>query len=170
MADDDKQSPAARRADGTHDRATRTRLPIPIRAKIGRTQSHESRLHDVSATGFRIDWSDEAEVGQMAIVRFDGYPSVCPAFVLMGRVVRIVTGKEPGLGIAIDLTGSTKPALEHFHRLVGHYREHRPLLDEMPRDFFEGRCAECDWVGRVGERSPVCPRCGGRVGVLDPDQ
>ena len=170
MSDNHMRPAAAGAAAGSPERASRTRLPIPVRAKVGRAPSRESRLHDVSVSGFRIDWSDEAEVGQTAIVRFAGYPGVSPAFILLGRVVRLISGKQPGLGIAIDVSGSPEAAIEHFHELVRHYMEHRPLLEEMPRDFSEGRCEGCDWVGRVGLRSPVCPRCGGRGGALDPDQ
>ena len=170
MSSDDRQPPRADEGR-SHERASpRSRLPIPVRVKVGHASSRESRLHDVSVSGFRIAWTDEAQVGETAIVRFDGYPGVCPAFVLLGRVVRIVTGKEPGVGIVIDRAGSADTALEQFRRLVLHYMRHRPLLAELARDFFEGRCEECEWVGRVGTRSPVCPRCGGRVRAFDPGQ
>lgn len=147
----------------------RTRLPIPVTAKIGAAQSQDHRLHDVSVSGFRLDWADAAEPGEAAIVRFGGYPEVCPAFILHGRVVRVVGGKSPGLGIAIGDESSAE-SLEHYRRLVRHYMEHRPLLDEIARDFFEGRCEACEWLGRVGERAATCPCCGGRVRPLDPGQ
>jgi hypothetical protein len=121
-------------------------------------------------SGFRLDWPDPAEVGEVAVVRFEGYPGVCPAFILYGRVARIVSGKQPGVGIAIDREGSSPEALLQFRQLVLHYMHHRPLLDEIARDFFEGRCEACDWIGRVGTRAPVCPSCGERVRALDPGQ
>jgi hypothetical protein len=148
----------------------RAQLPIPVRAKIGHAPSQERRLYDVSVSGCRLEWPDPAEPGEAAIVRFEGYPGVCPVFILHGRVVRVVTGKEPALGIAIDREGSPPEALRHFRQLVLHYMRHKPLLDEIGRDFFEGRCEICDWIGRVGARAPVCPRCGQRVSALDPGQ
>lgn len=171
MSQRDKGLPAARKADGAQERAgRRVHLPIPVRAKIGLAPSRESRLRDVSVSGFRLDWQDAAETGDVAVVRFVGYPGVCAAFILHGRVARVITGKSPGLGLAIDREASSREALTHFRQLVLHYVRHKPLLEEIARDFFEGRCEACDWVGRVGVRAPVCPRCGQRVKALDPDQ
>lgn len=148
----------------------RSRLPIPVRARIGAAPSRDSRLHDVSISGFRIDWTEPAEVGQPVIARFDGYPGVCPAFILHGRVAHVAGGRSPGVGVAIDRAGSAPEALRSFRQLVLHYMHHRPLLVELARDFFEGRCEACDWIGRVGARKPVCPRCRETVRPLDPGQ
>ena len=148
----------------------RARLPIPLTVRIGAAPARETRLHDVSVSGFRIDWPDPAAVGESAIIRFTGYPGVCPPFILHGRVARVIEDRSPGLGIAVDREGSSAEALTHLRELVLHYMRHKPLLDELEREFFEGRCEACDWLGRVGKRSPVCPRCGERVGALDPDQ
>lgn len=165
--DDQKPPPESEREERA---GPRSRLPIPVRVKIGRAPSRQSRLRDVSVSGFRIDWDGPAEVDEPAVVRFDGYPEVCPVFLLQGRVARLIPGRRPGVGIAIDRAGSPPEALASFRRLVLHYLRHKPLLDELGRDFFEGRCKECDWIGRVGARAPVCPRCGERVRALDPGQ
>lgn len=171
MASSPRGPQPPKRAPGSPERGSpRARLPIPVRARIGQAPSRQSRLHDVSVSGFRIAWTAEAEVDDAVVARFDGYPGVCAAFLLQGRVVRVIAGKEPGLGVAIDRAGCSPEALEQFRRLVLHYMRHRPLLDELARDFFEGRCEACDWIGRVGARAPVCPRCGERVQALDPDQ
>ena len=171
MSERDQSPPAKDAAQRPQERAApRAKLPIPIQAKIGLAPSRGSRLRDVSVSGFQIEWPVAAEVGEAAIVRFDGYPGVCPAFILHGRVVRLVAGESPGLGIAIDREGSSPEGLEQFRQLVLHYMRHKPLLEEISRDFFEGRCDACEWVGRVGARAPVCPRCGERVRALDPGQ
>lgn len=151
-------------------RSPRSRLPIPVRAKIGLAPTRESRLRDVSVSGFRLDWPDGPEPGELAVVRFAGYPGICPAFSLQGRVVRVIAESSPGVGIAIDREGSSPEALQQFRQLVLHYMRHRPLLDELGRDFFEGRCQECEWIGRVGVRTPVCPCCGERVRPIDTGQ
>jgi hypothetical protein len=171
MTRSDNDSPPEGAAEVSHERAgPRSRLPIPVRVKIGLGPSRDTQLRDVSVSGIRIDWPDPTDAGDAAIVRFEGYPGVCPAFILHGRVARLVTGRSPGLGIAIDREGSSAETLQHFRLLVLHYLRHKPLLDQLERDFFEGRCEACDWIGRVGARSPVCPRCGRRVRALDPDQ
>lgn len=171
MAQRDQEPTAEGAPDGTSERAgRRARLPIPVRARVGAAPSRDTRLWDVSVSGLRLDWSESAEIGEPAVVRFAGYPEVCPAFILHGRVARLITGRSPGLGLAIDRAGSSPEALTHLRSLVLHYMRHKPLLDELERDFFEGRCEACDWIGRVGARSPVCPRCGQRVRALDPGQ
>ncbi len=170
MTERDNRSPEGAAGESPERASRRAKLPIPIRAKIGLAPARQSRLRDVSVSGFRIDWQDATEIGDPVIARFEGYPGVCPAFILHGRVARVVTGSSPGVGVAIDRAGSPPESLEHFRQLVLHYMRHRPLLDELVRDFFEGRCKECGWIGRVGARSPVCPRCGERVRPLDPGQ
>ncbi len=156
---------------GDNERAgRRVQLPIPIRVKIGRSASRESRLHDVSVSGLRIDWPEPAEIGEAVVMRFDGYPGVCPAFILHGQVARVIPGRSLGLGIAIDRVGSPPEILQHLRQLVLHYLRHKPLLEALRRDFFEGHCEACVWIGRVGARAPVCPRCGARVRALDPGQ
>ena len=163
-------SPGELDEDRTERAGNRSRLPIPLTAKIGAAPSRETRLHDVSVSGFRIDWLEPAAVGEPVVTRFEGYPGVCPPFILHGRVARVVDGRTPGIGIAIDREGSPPEALSHLRRLVLHYMRHKPLLDDLERDFFEGRCEACVWIGRVGARAPVCPRCGERVRALDPGQ
>jgi hypothetical protein len=167
----DNGSPAERPGDRTNDQVSRrAQLPIPVRAKIGQTESQDRRLRDVSVSGFRIDWPAAAEVGETVLARFQGYPGVCPAFILHGRVARFIAGESPELGIALDREESSPEALEHYRQLVLHYLRHKPLLGKLRPSFFEGRCEACGWLGRVGARTPVCPRCSGRVGTLDPGQ
>ena len=123
MSDSDRESPPTAGAGESPERPSRTPLLIPVQAKIGRVHSKDSRLRDVSVTGFGIDWSENAEVGQTALVRFAGHPDVCPDFILLGRVARIIRGEQPGLGIAIDHTGCSEAAIEHFHQLVQYHRD-----------------------------------------------
>jgi hypothetical protein len=167
----DLQQPPEASAKKPNARASpRAQLAIPVQAKIGLAPSRKSRLYDVSVSGFRIDWPDKAEVGETIFIRFRGYPKVCPAFILQGQVARVVTGDSPGLGVAINRESSSPEALDQFRRLVLHYMHHKPLLDELAANFFEGRCVACDWVGHVGTLTPVCPLCTGRVEPLDPGQ
>lgn len=171
MSQGGKRRTPGKPGSGSIPRAgSRARLPIPVTARIGAAPSRQTRLHDVSVSGCRIDWPEPVEPGEPAIIRFAGYPGVCPAFILHCRVVRVVDDGLPGLGIAIDRGESPAEALNHLRQLVLHYMRHKPLLDEIERDFSEGRCEACGWIGRVGTRAPNCPRCGGRVRALDPGQ
>lgn len=171
MSEREQSAAPGSTSDGGHERAgRRAQLPIPVRVKVGQSASRESRLHDVSVSGLRIDWPEAAEVGEPAVIRFNGYAGVCPAFILHGRITRVITGRSPGVGIAIDRAGTSPEILQHLRQLVLHYMRHKPLLEALRRDFFEGRCEACAWIGRVGVRAPVCPRCGARVLALDPDQ
>ena len=170
MPGPEDHSPDRAAGDTPEWASRRAELPIPVQAKIGLAPAMQSRLRNVSVSGFRVDWRDTAETGEAVIARFEGYPGVCPAFILHGHVARVIAGSSPGIGVAIDRTGSSAESLEHFRQLVLHYMRHRPLLAKQARDFFEGSCEACEWIGRVGARSPVCPRCGERVRPLDPGQ
>jgi hypothetical protein len=151
------------------DVGRRSRLPIPVRAKIGAAESRVRRLRDVSVSGLSLEWPEAAEPGEPAILRFDGYPGVCEPFILHGRVVRVIEGRSPGVGIAIDRQATPPEILARYRKLVVHYLRHKPLLSELERDFFEGRCESCGWIGRVGARNPTCPRCSERVRPLAED-
>ena len=55
---------------------------------------------------------------------------------------------------------------KNYRRVVRHYLHHRPLLEDLSKGYFEGHCTSCNWVGRVGKRSPQCSRCRGKVVAL----
>ncbi len=148
-----------------HERASkRLELAIPVQLKIGSDAPEARRLRDVSLNGaFVAGPCEGAELGEPAILRFEGYPEVCPAFALFGHVCRI----EPtGVAIEIDRGQSDKETLDRFRTLVLHYLRHRPILNELAPRFYEGRCRECGWIGRVAGRAPTCARCGGKVGPV----
>lgn len=147
--------------EGADDRrrSKRVKLPIPVRLRIGNGEPESRRLHDFSQHGLFIETPDEGPVGEKVVVRFEGYPDVCEPFALAGEVLRV--SEEPkGLVILIDRQSSPPEALGQFRTLALHYIRHKPLLEELDRGYFEGRCTSCDWVGRVGERNPTCARCG----------
>jgi hypothetical protein len=121
----------------------------------------------VNLTGLSIETAEAVPVGSRLSIGFEGYPEVCPAFVLFGEARRIVTDPTSGapiaIGIEIDRETTPSDALKGYRSLVLHYVRHKPLLDDINKGYFEGRCPSCDWVGRVGERNPVCSRCGSKV-------
>ena len=108
-----------------------------------------------------------ARVGDRLALEFEGYPGVCAAFSLVGRVVNVFDPVANGVGVEVDpeghLAGSTGS-----RTLVLHYLHHKPLLDDVAKGYFEGRCEKCGWVGRVGARAPRCSRCGGKVEPVRP--
>ena len=144
-------------------RAKRTKLPIPVSLRIGAADFRPGRLRDASPIGVYVEGVAGGTTGAPAVIRFDGYPDVCEAFELRGRIVRAGGEATPGLALEIDRQATSAAALTQYRKLVLHYLRHRPLLDDLGKGFFEGRCKSCEWIGRVGERSPRCPRCGGEV-------
>lgn len=141
----------------------RVQLPIPVALKIGKGEFEARRLRDGSPVGLCIDGDVVGKRGDVATVRFHGYPDVCEPFDLTCHVVRVIEGELPGIAVKIDREDTSSAALRHYRKLVLHYLEHRPLLDELDKGYFEGKCEACGWIGRVGERNPVCSRCGGAV-------
>ena len=141
----------------------RVQLPIPVALKVGKGEFEERRLRDGSPVGLCINGEPMGARGDEAKVRFHGYPGVCEEFELNCHVVRLIEGENPGIAVKIDREETPVSALRRYRKLVLHYLEHRPLLDEMEKGFFEGKCEACGWIGRVSERSPECYKCGGRV-------
>ena len=145
----------------------RIRLPIAVRFRTADGSTQVGKVRDVNLTGLSIETAEAQQVGNRLSIGFEGYPDVCPAFVLFGEVRRIVTdptsGAPTAMGVEIDRATTSPDALKDYRSLVLHYLHHKPLLDDIHKGYFEGRCPSCDWVGRVGERNPVCSRCGTKV-------
>jgi PilZ domain len=145
----------------------RVALPLEIRIKVGDKDVQKARLRDVNMKGLSLEPADGIEPGESLSVGFDGYPEVSPAFALTAIVKRIVPPTKPGepsaLGLEIDREKTSADAQKNYRRLVLHYLHHRPLLDDINQGYFEARCENCDWFGRVGKRKPVCSRCGSKV-------
>lgn len=148
-------------------RSKRLSLPIPVRLKIGNDRPTSRRLRDFSQHGLCIETPDEGQPGEQVVVRFEGYPDVCDPFSLAGEVTRIAEESPRGLVILIDRQITPPEALEQYRALVLHYIRHKPLLEEVGKGYFEGRCESCGWIGRVGERNPTCSRCGERAVPVD---
>jgi hypothetical protein len=155
-------------ADGIERRSGR-RIPLPlsVRFTLDDGSSHDGKLRSVNVTGMSIEPGDAAGLGSRLSVGFEGYPDVCPPFVLVGEVRSIVTDEETGapvaMGVEIDRRTTPPDALKDYRKLVLHYVHHKPLLAGVDKGYFEGRCPSCGWIGRVGERHPVCSRCGTKV-------
>jgi hypothetical protein len=150
----------------------RAPLPIDIRVKLSEDDDpRNARIRDVNMTGLAVEPSLGLELGDRVHVGFDGYPDVCPAFALVGRVKRVVEADElvetSAMGLEIDREQTSAEAQKNFRRLVRHYLHHRPLLDTVGDGFIRGRCRSCDWVGQTGKRKPRCPRCSSRVVPLE---
>ncbi len=161
------RKPSLAGGHGERDRprraSKRVPLAIPVRLKIGGAEPQPRRLRDVSLLGLFVEGAGEAVPGDAAVIQFGGYPGVCGAFGLFGRVCRVEEGLPGGVAIEIDREASGGAALGRYRKLVAHYLRHRPLLDELHHSFFEARCEACGWLGRVGERKPICARCGEAV-------
>ena len=142
-------------------------LPIPVRLKIGNGEVAARRLRDFSQHGLCVETPDEGRRGDKVVVRFEGYPDVCEPFSLAGEVLRDSKQSPHGVAIEIDRQHSPPDALKQYRTLVLHYIRHKPLLEEVEKGYFEGRCVSCQWVGRVGERNPTCAVCGSSAVPVD---
>jgi hypothetical protein len=156
-----KPQPAVERRAGM-----RVELSLPVQVRLGDGEWQPARIRDVNLTGLRIEPAGEARPGQTVAVQFEGYPGVAPAFSLVGRVSRVIAeaaGPEDVLAMAIqvDRGATAEDARKNYRLLVLHYVRHRPLLEDVDKGYFEGRCSSCGWVGRVGQRRPQCSHCGG---------
>jgi len=147
--------------EGPERRASkRVELPIPVEIKVGEGELLATRLHDLSLQGLCVEGTGSASPGELAAIQFEGYPGVCESFLLLGRVIHTTDDDPPGVGIEIDRQATGDEAMEQFRVLVRHFLHHRGLLEDLWKGYFEGRCKSCGWIGRVGERSPRCPKCG----------
>ena len=143
--------------------SNRILLPLPVRVRVGQGDFRDAQTRDVNLPGLSVAPAEDARPGEPVAIAFGGFPGVAPAFTLVGNVMRIVTEEPPAMGIKVDRKSTAPEALRHYRSLVLHYVHHRPLLDDVSSGYFEGRCASCGWVGRVGRRAPRCSHCGGRV-------
>lgn len=155
-----KQQPAVERRAGM-----RVELSLAVQVRVGEGDWQPARIRDVNLTGLRVEPAGDARPGETVAVQFEGYPGVSPAFSLMGRVSRLIAdpqGPDDGLAMAIqvDRVATPEDARKNYRLLVLHYVRHRPLLEDVDKGYFEGRCTSCGWVGRVGQRKPQCPHCG----------
>lgn len=156
-----KEQPAVERRAGM-----RVELSLAVRVRVGDAAWRPARIRDVNLTGLRIEPAGDARPGQSVAVDFEGYPGVAPAFSLVGRVSRIIADPDTerdalAMAIQVDRSATTEEARKNYRLLVLHYVRHRPLLEDVDKGYFEGRCPSCGWVGRVGKRKPQCSHCGG---------
>ena len=144
----------------------RVELSLAIQVKVGEGDWNQARIRDVNLTGLRIEPAGGARPGETVAMQFEGYPDVAPAFSLAGRVSRIIAaepgGSEESMAVHVDRAATPQEALKNYRMLVLHYVRHRPLLEDVDKGYFEGRCSSCGWVGRVGQQKPICPHCGGK--------
>ncbi len=157
-------------APGGPDRrfGKRLKLPVTVRAQAGDGPVLAVKVRDVNARGLGLEAVAGAGVGDRIAIEFDGYPGVCAAFSLVGRVVGIFDPVTNGVGVEVDRKATPPEGLQSYRTLVLHYLHHRPLLEDVGKGYFEGRCTQCGWVGRVGARAPRCSRCGGKVEPVRP--
>jgi len=155
--------------EGTERRfGKRLKLPVSVRVQVGDGPVLAVKVRDVNARGLGLESVAGARVGDRIAVEFDGYPGVCVAFSLVGRVVVIIDPVTNGVGVEVDRKATPPEGLQSYRTLVLHYLHHRPLLEDVGKGYFEGRCTKCGWVGRVGARAPRCSRCGGKVEPVRP--
>ena len=146
----------------------RLKLPVTVRAQVGDGPVLNVKVRDVNARGMGLESVAGARVGDRVAVEFDGYPGVCGAFSLVGRVVNVFDPVTNGVGVEVDRKATPPEGVQSYKTLVLHYLRHRPLLEDVGKGYFEGRCEKCGWVGRVGARAPRCSRCGGKVEPVRP--
>ncbi len=155
--------------DGVERRfGRRVKLPVAVRVRVEDGPELVAKVRDVNARGMGLEAVLGAQVGSRVAVEFDGYPGVCGAFSLSGRVVRIIDPLANGVGVEVDRKATPPEGIQGYKTLVLHYLHHKPLLEDVNKGYFEGRCTKCGWVGRVGARAPRCSRCGGKVEPVRP--
>lgn len=141
----------------------RVPLPIPVRVTVGDGLPHPARVREVNLPGLSLEACEGARVGDRVRVEFDGYPGVSPPFFILGHVARVAGQSQEAVAIKVDRKATAPEALQSYKTLVLHYLHHKPLLEDINKGYFEGRCESCGWVGRVGRRSPRCSQCGSKV-------
>jgi hypothetical protein len=146
----------------------RLKLPVTVRVRVGDGPEVVSRVRDVNARGLGLESVPGAREGDSLAIDFEGYPGVCGAFSLAARVVNVFDPVANGVGVEVDRKATTADGIQSYRTLVLHYLHHKPLLDDVAKGYFEGRCTKCGWVGRVGARAPRCSRCGGKVEPVRP--
>ena len=164
-----KEKPTERPAHVKMERRAGRRVPLAlsVRLRLDNGSMQDGRVRDVNLSGLAIERTGDLAVGERLSIAFDGYPDVSPAFALVAHARREITSEEPAssdaIGIEIDRDATPKESMRNYRSLVRHYLHHRPLLDDMNKGYFEGRCPQCEWIGRVGVGTPVCSRCGSAV-------
>lgn len=149
---------------GPNRRASkRVELPIPVQLKIGEGSFEERRLRNVNLVGLCIEAAGPATEGEMAAIQFEGYPRVCDPFLLLCKVVRDTDDAPPAVVVEVNREATGEEALGQYRKLVLHFIRHRGLLEELWKGYFEARCPACGWIGKVGERTKTCAKCGGTV-------
>lgn len=141
----------------------RMRLPVAVRVRIPDGPTVAAKVRDVNSRGMALEAVVGAQAGDQVTIEFDGFPEVCAAFSLVGRVTRVIDPTANAVAFEIDRKATPMEGTQGFKTLVLYYLRHKPLLENVTKGYFEGRCGQCGWVGRVGERSPRCARCGGKV-------
>ena len=141
----------------------RVKLPLTVRVRVEEGPELTAKVRDVNARGMGLDFVVGGEPGRRLTIEFDGYPGVCDAFSLVGRVVNVFNAVTSGVGVEVDRKATPPEGIQSYRTLVLHYLHHRPLLDDVTKGYFEGRCTKCGWTGRVGAKAPRCPRCGGNI-------
>jgi hypothetical protein len=147
------------------ERRASQRIPLrlPVDACLEGSKFQEGKLVDVSLRGMALDLAEEGAPGQRVSVRFRRSQAGEAAFLLQGRVVRVLDASPERVGVNVRRTENPPEALESYRRLILYYLHHRPLLEELNSGVFQGRCAACNWVGHVAEQGPSCPMCQGPV-------
>ena len=145
----------------------RVPLAMSVRVRLDNGSMEDGKVRDVNLSGLAIERIPELTVGERLSIGFDGYPDVSPAFSLVGHARRKIVSEDPetldAMGVEIDRDATSGESMKNYRSLVRHYLHHRPLLDDMNKGYFEGRCPQCEWIGRVGTRRPNCSRCGASV-------
>ncbi len=147
------------------ERRASARIPLrlPVDACLEGSKFQESRLVDVSLRGLALDLAEEGAPGQRVSVRFRRSQAGEAAFMLQGRVVRVLESNPERVGVNVRRAENSPEALESYRKLILHYLHNRSRLEELNSGVFEGRCAACNWVGHVAEQGPSCPMCQGPV-------
>ncbi len=148
----------------------RVKLPLTVRVRVEDGPEVTAKVRDVNARGMGLDFVVGGEPGKRLTIEFDGYPGVCEAFSLVGRVVNVINAVTSGVGVELDRKATLPEGIQRYRTLVLHYLHHKPLLEDVTKGYFEGRCTKCGWVGRVGARAPRCSRCGGKVEPVRSDE
>lgn len=153
---------AAEEPEAERRSSKRVALRLPVEACVHGGQFEQGKLVDVSLRGIAVEPSDgaRARAGQEMSVRLRSHAAGVAPFVLTGQVVRALDPGSGGVGVDVSRGRNSTEALASFRKLVLFYLRRKPLLEEINSGGFEGRCASCDWTGRVARQAPECPACG----------
>lgn len=120
MADQDQDAEAKASADAAAERRRHPRAPVDLQLRLRFSSVQQflsAHAGDISESGMFVrGWEGDAQVGQLVTLRFDtGSERIVEG---SARVVRLVGGAEPGVGLEfVDLDEQGRKLVEMIVRI-----------------------------------------------------